>query len=97
MVGAQRYGNPDDDLPVDFTRQRTAYYQALDKPLDPDTFITDIQQQMHQALQRLDAGMPHNPGVKILQRPQGWIQVAKMERQPEPANLASLKAEINRL
>jgi hypothetical protein len=31
---------------------------------------------MQQALQTLDAGMPHNSGVKILQRPKGWIQVA---------------------
>src|SRR5574341_746833 len=43
-----------------------------------------------------DTGMPHNPGVKILQRPQGWIRVAKMARQPDPPHLAGLKAEITR-
>jgi TnpA family transposase len=96
VPGAQRYRNPEDDLPTDFADQRTSYYQALDKPLDPDTFITGLQRQMQQALQRLDAGMPHNPGVKILQRPQGWIQVAKMARQPDPPHLAGLKAEITR-
>ena len=96
VPGAQRYRNPEDDLPADFADQRTPYYQALDKPLDPDTFITSLQRQMQQALQRLDAGMPHNSGVKILQRPQGWIQVAKMARQPDPPHLAGLKAEITR-
>ena len=96
VAGAQRYRNPDDDLPADFATQRPAYYQALDKPLDPETFIGGVQQQMQQALQRLDVGMPHNPSVKILQRPRGWIQVAKPERQPEPPNLAGLKAEITR-
>jgi len=55
-----------------------------------------LQRQMQQALERLDTGMPHNPGVKILQRPQGWIRVAKMARQPDPPNLAGLKAEITR-
>ena len=96
VAGAQRYRNPEDDLPADFADQRTPYYQALDKPLDPETFIAGLQRQMQQALQRLDAGMPHNPGVKILQRPQGWIQVAKMARQPDPPHLAGLKAEITR-
>jgi TnpA family transposase len=96
VPGAQRYRNPEDDLPADFADQRTPYYQALNKPLDPDTFITGLQRQMQQALQRLDTGMPHNPGVKILQRPQGWIRVAKMARQPDPPHLAGLKAEITR-
>ena len=54
-----------------FADQRTPYYQALNKPLDPDTFMTGLQRQMQQALERLDTGMPHNSGVKILQRPQG--------------------------
>jgi hypothetical protein len=96
VPGAQHYRNPEDDLPADFADQRIPYYQALDQPLDPDTFITGLQHQMQQALQTLDKGMPSNSGVKILQRPQGWIQVAKMERQPDPANLAGLQAEITR-
>jgi len=96
VSGAQRYRNPDDDLPADFAAQRLPYYQALNKPVDPDTFITGLQHQMQQALQTLDVGMPHNPSVKILQRPQGWIRVAKMERHPDPPNLAGLKAEITR-
>ena len=97
VVGAQRYRNPDDDLPADFTHQRTAYYQALEKPLDPDTFIVGLQQQMRQALETLDTGMPQNTGVAILQRPQGWIRVARLERQADPPNLARLKGEIVRL
>ena len=97
VVGAQRYRNPDDDLPVDFTTQRTAYYHALDKPLDPDTFIDGLQQQMRQALETLDAGMPHNTGVSILQRPQGWIRVSRRDRQADPPNLSKVKGEITRL
>jgi hypothetical protein len=45
-------------------------------------------------LETLYVGMPTNPGVKILQRPQGWIKVAKLERLPEPPTLAHLKLEI---
>jgi TnpA family transposase len=97
VVGAQRYRNPDDDLPADFAYQRTHYYQALDKPLAPDTFIAGLQQQMRQALETLDAGLPQNTDVTILQRPQGWIRVARLERQPDPPNLSRLKGEIARL
>ena len=92
--GAQRYRNPDDDLPPDFPTQRPAYYQALDKPLAVDTFLTDLQHQMTQALQRLDTGMPTNTGVKILQR-RGWIRVSPASANRIPT-LAHLKAEVLR-
>jgi len=97
IAGAQRYRNPDDDLPTDFTTHRTAYYHALNQPLDPDTFIEDLQQQMRQGLETLDSGMPHNTGVSILQRPQGWIRVSRLGRQDDPPNLAKVKGEIARL
>ena len=96
VPGAQRYRNPDDDLPPDFPTQRPAYYQALDKPLAVDTFLSDLQHQMTQALQHLDTSMPTNTGVKILQRPRGWIRVSPSERQPDPPTLAHLKAEVLR-
>jgi hypothetical protein len=69
-------------------------YQALEKPLDADTFIAALQQQMTQALQMLDTGMPQNPLVQILQRPRGWIRVSPSERKPDPLHLTQLKAEI---
>ena len=94
LPGAQRYRNPEDDLPTDFPDQRLLYYQALQQPLDAEVFLTNLQQQMRQALEILDAGMPTNSGVKILQRPQGWIKVTKLERLPEPPTLARLKMEI---
>jgi TnpA family transposase len=96
VEGASRYRNPEEDLPTDFAGERPTYYQALEQPLDPETFITRLQHRMHQALQTLDTGMSQNPGVKILQRPKGWIRVSPLERQPDPPNLARLKAEITR-
>ena len=41
VVGANRYRNPDDDVPADFEAQRTPYYQALNLPLEADRFIAD--------------------------------------------------------
>ena len=36
VVGANRYRNPDEDLPADFAEQRTTHYAALGLPLDAD-------------------------------------------------------------
>src|SRR5271157_1958422 len=65
VVGANRYRNPDEDLPADFEAHRTPYYQALRLPLEADRFVADLQAEMREALEILDAGMPRNPGVKI--------------------------------
>jgi hypothetical protein len=58
VVGANRYRNPDEDLPADFEEQRIPYYEALKLPLDADRYIADLQAEMRQALHTLDAGMP---------------------------------------
>jgi len=96
VPGAPRYRNPEEDLPGDFPEARNTYYQALEQPVDPDTFMRRLQHQMHQALQTLDTGMPQNPGVQLLLRPKGWMRVSPLDRLPEPLNLAHLKAEITR-
>ena len=96
VVGANRYRNPDEDLPADFEARRAPYYQALKLPLDSDCFIADLQAEMREALQTLDAGMPGNPLVRIdrKRKKEGWITVTPFDPQPEPPNLTTIKAEI---
>ena len=94
MVGADRYRNPDDDLPPDFESQRTRYYQALNLPLEPERFITDLQAEMRAALHTLDAGLPTNRLVRIGEKREGWITVTPLDPQPSPPGLNALKAEI---
>ena len=95
VVGANRYRNPDEDLPADFEAQRTPYYQALNLPLAPDRFIADLQAEMRNALQTLDAGLPSNPQVRISRKHgNSWITLTPFDAQPEPPNLTALKAEI---
>ena len=97
VQGASRYRNPDEDLPTDFDTKRTDYYAALRKPLSADEFIANQKKEMQDALTLLDKGMPRNKKVVIM-RKQGkpWIKVTPVEPQPEPKNLASLKAEVGR-
>jgi TnpA family transposase len=94
VVGADRYRNPDDDLPTDFEAQRKPYYQALDLPLDAAQFIANLKDEMRQALQSFDDGLPHNPLVRITRKKGGQITVTPFDPQPDPPNLIVLKSEV---
>ncbi len=98
VVGANRYRNPDDDLPTDFETKRQIYYQALTLPEDVETFISGLQQQMEQGLEKLDKGMPRNKGVTIGGKGNKClIRLSPFDAAPDPINLRHLKGEINRL
>ncbi len=94
VAGADRYRNPDEDLPADFDVQRTAYYGTLHLPLDGETFVRGLQDEMAAALTALDHAMPRNAGVAILPKENGWIKVSPLDPLPEPPTLARLKGEI---
>ncbi|WP_339167699.1 Tn3 family transposase [Brevibacillus sp. FSL L8-0520] len=96
VPGSNRYRNPDEDLPSDFEERREENYKALNQPLDADSFIAALKQEMIQGLEKLHAGMPKNPKVRITERGNGWISVSPLEPQPEPLNLVRVKAEIAR-
>ena len=95
VVGANRYRNPDEDLPVDFEAKRDDYYKALNLPLDADRFITQLQDEMREALSTMDAGLKKNPAVRIGAKGGGWITLTPLDRQPDPPHLAAFKAELN--
>ncbi len=94
VVGADRYRNPDEDVPADFSDKRDAYYEALNLPLSPDEFITAVKTIHKQALQELNDGLPDNPYVQISTRQGGWIHLSPLQAQEEPANLRRLKYHI---
>lgn len=60
VVAADRYRNPDEDLPQDFEIKRDSYYAELGQPRDVEMFIADLQQTMRAALDTLDRGLPRN-------------------------------------
>src|SRR5260221_3508950 len=94
VVWADRYRNPDDDRPADFEPLRGTYYEALRLPLDAESFIVGLQQEMRVALSTLDQGLPKNLHVKILPKSNGWISLSALEAQPEPPSLTMLKAAL---
>ncbi len=74
VVGANRYRNPELDLPTDFEQHREAYYQALNLPQNADDFIASLKERMETALQTFNDGLPQNPKVEIL--PAGKIRLS---------------------
>jgi TnpA family transposase len=95
VEGANRYRNPDEDLPADFDDNRLDCYEALNLPLDVDRFIAGLQAEMHEALSALGRGLEKNEKVKIGSKKGGWITLTPLDARPEPPNLAELKSEIN--
>src|SRR5699024_4257158 len=96
IVGADRYRNPDEDLPQDFEERRQENYEALKQSLDPEVTIEKLKQDMKQALEKLHKGLPKHPNVRVTTKGNGWISLATIEPQQEPAHVSRLKAEVTR-
>jgi hypothetical protein len=94
VAGANRYRNPDEDLPADFEQKRITYYQALDQPLDATTFTKRLRQQMRAALVMFNDNLPRNDKVHITARNEGWISLTPLDSQPDPPQLIEVKREI---
>ena len=96
VVGADRYRDPDEDLPKDFDERREDYYADLGQPLEAERFVDDLKAEMEEALEGLDGGMPKNEKVRISERSGGRISVSPLKPRPDPPNLDALKAEVGR-
>ncbi|MGH3249266.1 MAG: Tn3 family transposase, partial [Trebonia sp.] len=99
VEGGSTWRNPEEDLPADFEANRDVHYGALKKPRDPAEFIADLQKRHTAALGMLNKAVKKGTtgGVKITRKKgEPWISVPPAARQPEPENLAALKAEIGR-
>jgi TnpA family transposase len=96
VIGANRYRNPDEDLPDDFEKRREEYYESLGLQMDVGAVINDLKQSLHRALDQLNQTIPQNPKVRITNHKGGWISVTPLDPQPEPERLVQLKKEITK-
>ncbi|MDX3005341.1 Tn3 family transposase [Kribbella solani] len=95
VEGADRWRNPDQDLPADFEERRTEHYAALRKPLDPTVFVDQLRDELQTELAALDEQLPDLDWVAIGDRgKQGPIKLTPLDTAPEPRNLRALKSEI---
>lgn len=96
VVGGNKYRDPEQDLPQDFEAQKAAYFAALNQPTQAGTFVAALQQQLRESLLRLNAGLPSNAKVKVVERDGGAFVVTPLDAQKEPAHLHSIKGEVGR-
>jgi TnpA family transposase len=92
--GADKYRNPDEDLPKDFEAKKDEYFSALNKSQNVEEFINEIKSAMKDSLFKLNKTIPKNEKVKILEIGNGRIKVSPLSKQPEPKNFVRLKNEI---
>jgi hypothetical protein len=96
VVGADRWRNPDEDLPADFAQRRAEHYAALRKPLDPAAFIEPFKAELAGELAALHDLLPRLPFLDIAERSGGAIELTPLDAVPEPTNLRKLKQAITR-
>ena len=94
VVGANRYRNPDEDLPADFQEKRDLYYEALQQPQDVESFINRLRQEMVDSLSTLNAGLGKNAWLTLEENRKHPIKLSPLPAQAEPLNIAQLKREI---
>lgn len=96
MEGADRYRNPDEDLPKDFAVNRDAYYAGLNLPEDAQEFSRSVREQLEQELLLLNATLPTNDAVRLRWSGENRICITPFAPAPEPKGLLSLKSEVGR-
>ncbi|MGW9641305.1 Tn3 family transposase [Streptomyces albidoflavus] len=99
VVGANRWRNPEDDLPADFEDNRDVHYAALGQPQDAGEFITALKAKLRTSLDRFEQALAEGTtgGVAIVKKHgEPWIRVSPRGKQEEPESLVAVKAEIER-
>ncbi len=94
VVSADRYRNPDDDLPADFGDKREDYYQELRLSTDATVFTQRLHEDLQQALIELNNSLPKNNKARILSQGKNKISITPLDAQLEPLNLHGLKREV---
>ena len=84
--GADRFRNPDEDLPEDFDARREEYYAAIGQPRDAKSFVETLRGKVDGALAALDVSLPNNSKVVIAatKRGKARISLTPLDEQPEP-------------
>ncbi|WP_026808952.1 Tn3 family transposase [Arenibacter latericius] len=92
--GADRYRNPEEDLPQDFEEKRSEYYTSLNRPEDPRPFVDGLKSEMKKWLFKLNTSVSQDPDVRISSTKGGRISLTPFERQSESKNIERLKEEL---
>ncbi len=96
VVGADRYRNPDDDLPKDFESRRDDYYASLNLQQDAKAFVAGVEAALEQELRLLNDDIPKNDKVRLRWNGDNRISITPFAPLPEPTGLVAMKSEIGK-
>jgi hypothetical protein len=96
VAGAERYWNPDEDLPGDFEERRAGYCRELGRDTDARAFTTALKSKLTDALTRLNRTIPANPKARILWRCKNRISITPFEALPPAPAVDAIQAELER-
>ncbi|MDJ1138805.1 Tn3 family transposase [Marinicella sp. X102] len=94
VEGADRFRNPDEDLPQDFSENREFYYQDLGHSQNANEFVDNLKAKMHDALTSLNESIPNNQFVRLRNTDKNRICITPLEKQPDPPNINRMKGEV---
>jgi hypothetical protein len=97
VAGAEKWRNPDLDLPADFEANRAENYAQLRKPLDPRRFTGELREELDAEMSALNDALGGKglAWLKIAERRNaGAIRLTPLDAAPEPRNLRRLKTAI---
>ena len=91
VVGADKWRNPDEDLPQDFAEKREENYAELNLPLGAKQFTDNLKDEMRRELTALNTALPDLDWLEISDRKAGAIKLTPVDALPETRNLRKLK------
>jgi TnpA family transposase len=96
VKGADRFRNPDQDLPEDFDARREEYYAAIGQPRNAKVFVESLRDNLSKALVAFDANVPSNSkaAISATKRGKARITLTPLDEQPEPPNIVKLSASL---
>ena len=96
VPGADKYRNPDEDLPEDFHEEKDRYYESLNLSRDARAFTLALRAEMEHELRAFNAGIVEDPLVRIKWTNRPRISITPLVPQAEPVALGQVRAELGR-
>ena len=90
LEGADRYRDPDNDLPGDFNTRRDAYYADLGLSQDAESFVANVKAGLEKELHLLNSTLPDNDKVRL--RRSGENRTGTGHQDDLPVSLSALRS-----
>jgi len=97
VEGAYRYRNPDQDLPADWSQNRSNYFRKLNIPEKPGAFIEPIRAEMIAGLEAANRYLSKKREVFIYHPgggEKGLIRIPRIQKQPERTTIQEIKERV---